>query len=97
MAHKMNRLANPQIPDGDAHKISMAMTTLQNPVKARLEAITDDLKNVTKAQRNYGKALDRVSTCAPEAADKLQHASRGQVAKAGSLVHAEYTLLTQCS
>ncbi|QPH18452.1 hypothetical protein C2857_003492 [Epichloe festucae Fl1] len=45
--------------DGDAHKISMAMTTLQNPVKARLEAITDDLKNVTKAQRNYGKALDR--------------------------------------
>ncbi|KAG6038081.1 hypothetical protein E4U41_004590 [Claviceps citrina] len=45
--------------DGDAHKISMAMTTLQNPVRGRLEAITDDLKNVTKAQRNYGKALDR--------------------------------------
>ncbi|KAG5979755.1 hypothetical protein E4U55_004801 [Claviceps digitariae] len=45
--------------DGDAHKISMTMTTLQNPVKGRLEAITDDLKNVTKAQRNYGKALDR--------------------------------------
>ncbi|KAG5928236.1 hypothetical protein E4U42_001069 [Claviceps africana] len=45
--------------DGDAHKISMAMTTLQNPVKGRLEAITDDLKNVTKAQRNFGKALDK--------------------------------------
>lgn len=39
----------------------MAMTTLQNPVKGRLEAITDDLKNVTKAQKNFGKALDRVS------------------------------------
>ncbi|KHN98904.1 Ran binding protein-like, CRA domain protein [Metarhizium album ARSEF 1941] len=45
--------------DDDAHKISMAMTTLQNPVKARFEAITDDLKDVTKAQRGFGKALDR--------------------------------------
>lgn len=39
----------------------MVMTTLQNPVKARLEAINDDLKDVTKAQRSFGKALDRVS------------------------------------
>ncbi|KAG6095791.1 hypothetical protein E4U30_002038 [Claviceps sp. LM220 group G6] len=45
--------------DGDAHKISIAMATLQNPVKGRLEALTNDLKNVTKAQKNYGKALDR--------------------------------------
>ncbi|TWU71602.1 hypothetical protein ED733_003267 [Metarhizium rileyi] len=45
--------------DADAHMISMAMTTLQNPVKARFEAITDDLKDVTKAQRGFGKALDR--------------------------------------
>lgn len=37
------------------------MATLQNPVKGRLEALTNDLKNVTKAQKNYGKALDRVS------------------------------------
>ncbi|KAK8917249.1 Protein RMD5 [Metarhizium anisopliae] len=35
------------------------MTTLQNPVKARFEAITEDLKDVTKAQRSFGKALDR--------------------------------------
>ncbi|KJK75795.1 hypothetical protein H634G_09159 [Metarhizium anisopliae BRIP 53293] len=45
--------------DDDSHKIGMAMTTLQNPVKARFEAITEDLKDVTKAQRSFGKALDR--------------------------------------
>ncbi|KAF5138108.1 Protein RMD5 [Metarhizium anisopliae] len=45
--------------DDDPHKIGMAMTTLQNPVKARFEAITEDLKDVTKAQRSFGKALDR--------------------------------------
>lgn len=38
----------------------MAMTTLQNPVKARFEAITQDLKEVTKAQKGFGKALDKV-------------------------------------
>ncbi|PHH75962.1 hypothetical protein CDD80_1924 [Ophiocordyceps camponoti-rufipedis] len=45
--------------DDDAHKIGMAMTTLQNPVKAQLEAITNDLKEVTKAQKSFGKALDK--------------------------------------
>ncbi|KAL6876727.1 CTLH/CRA C-terminal to lish motif domain-containing protein [Trichoderma novae-zelandiae] len=45
--------------DADSHRISMAMTTLQNPVKDRLDAITNDLKDVTKAQRSYGKALDK--------------------------------------
>ncbi|KAK5992674.1 E3 ubiquitin-protein ligase RMND5A [Cladobotryum mycophilum] len=45
--------------DTDSHKISMAMTTLQNPVKSRLEKVTDDLKEVTKAQRGFGKALDK--------------------------------------
>ncbi|EFY88979.1 regulator of gluconeogenesis Rmd5, putative [Metarhizium acridum CQMa 102] len=45
--------------DDDSHKIGMAMTTLQNPVKARFEAITEDLKDVTKAQRSFGKALDK--------------------------------------
>ncbi|PFH59923.1 hypothetical protein XA68_11692 [Ophiocordyceps unilateralis] len=45
--------------DNDAHKIGMAMTTLQNPVKAQLEAITNDLKEVTKAQKSFGKALDK--------------------------------------
>ncbi|UNI23397.1 hypothetical protein JDV02_009219 [Purpureocillium takamizusanense] len=45
--------------DADAHRIGMAMTTLQNPVKAQLEAITNDLKEVTKAQKAFGKALDK--------------------------------------
>ncbi|TFB01963.1 Protein RMD5-like protein [Trichoderma ghanense] len=45
--------------DADSHRISMAMTTLQNPVKDRLDAINNDLKDVTKAQRSYGKALDK--------------------------------------
>ncbi|KAL6413525.1 putative regulator of gluconeogenesis Rmd5 [Ilyonectria robusta] len=44
----------------DSHRIGMAMTTLQNPVKARFEAITQDLKEVTKAQKGFGKALDKV-------------------------------------
>lgn len=47
--------------EADAHWISMAMMTLQNPVKARFEAITEDLKDVTKAQKSFGKVLDRVS------------------------------------
>lgn len=38
----------------------MALTTLQNPVKARLEAINSDLKDVNKAQKGFGKALDKV-------------------------------------
>ncbi|KAL6904571.1 CTLH/CRA C-terminal to lish motif domain-containing protein [Trichoderma evansii] len=46
-------------PDADHHRISMAMTTLQNPVKDRLEAINNDLRDVTKAQRSFGKALDK--------------------------------------
>ena len=46
--------------EADAHKIGMAMTMLQNPVKARFEAITQDLKEVTKAQKGFGKALDKV-------------------------------------
>ncbi|CEJ89156.1 Putative Ran binding protein-like, CRA domain protein [[Torrubiella] hemipterigena] len=37
----------------------MTMTTLQNPVKACMESITDDLKNVTKTQRGFAKILDR--------------------------------------
>jgi hypothetical protein len=49
--------------EDDAHKISIAMTTLQNPVKSRFEAITEDLKDVTKAQRGFGKALDKVGPC----------------------------------
>jgi hypothetical protein len=39
----------------------MEMTKLQNPVKERLEAINNDLRDVTKAQRSFGKALDKAS------------------------------------
>ncbi|KAF4125051.1 hypothetical protein GMORB2_3890 [Geosmithia morbida] len=46
-------------PELYSHKVSSAMTSLQNPVRQRLDAITDDLKDVTKAQRSFGKALDK--------------------------------------
>ncbi|KAF4505434.1 hypothetical protein G6O67_007384 [Ophiocordyceps sinensis] len=45
--------------DADAHRIGMTMTALQNPVKAQLEAINSDLKDVTRAQKSYGKSLDK--------------------------------------
>jgi E3 ubiquitin-protein transferase RMND5 len=51
----------------------MAMTTLQNPIKSRLEAITDDLKLVTKAQRSFGKALDKVRSIRPAAGEHDGH------------------------
>lgn len=56
----------------------MAMTTLQNPVKVQLEAITNDLKEVTKAQKGFGKALDKVGviltqTCHDCGADRYRH------------------------
>ena len=43
----------------------MVMTMLQNPVKARLDAINQDLKEVTKAQKGFGKALDKVRCFQP--------------------------------
>ncbi|CAM1504476.1 Fc.00g020670.m01.CDS01 [Cosmosporella sp. VM-42] len=43
----------------DANRTGMAMTTLQNPVKARLDSINQNLKEVTKAQKGFGKALDK--------------------------------------
>ncbi|KAM3433072.1 hypothetical protein NHJ13734_006611 [Beauveria thailandica] len=45
--------------EDDSHRIMMALTTLQNPVKSRLEAINTDLKDVNKAQKGFGKALDK--------------------------------------
>ncbi|CAI6081334.1 hypothetical protein V2G26_011632 [Clonostachys chloroleuca] len=45
--------------ESESHKISMAMTRLQNPIKEKCDAITSDLKEVTKAQRAFGKALDK--------------------------------------
>jgi hypothetical protein len=38
----------------------MSMMSLQNPVKNHMEAINTDLKEVTKAQKGFGKALDKV-------------------------------------
>ncbi|EGX95427.1 regulator of gluconeogenesis Rmd5 [Cordyceps militaris CM01] len=45
--------------EDDSHRTMMALTTLQNPVKSRLEAINTDLKDVNKAQKGFGKALDK--------------------------------------
>ncbi|OAA62093.1 regulator of gluconeogenesis Rmd5 [Cordyceps fumosorosea ARSEF 2679] len=45
--------------EDDSHRTMMALTTLQNPVKSRLEAINTDLKDVNKAQKAFGKALDK--------------------------------------
>ncbi|OAA81240.1 regulator of gluconeogenesis Rmd5 [Akanthomyces lecanii RCEF 1005] len=45
--------------EDDSHRTMMALTTLQNPVKSRLEAINSDLKDVNKAQKGFGKALDK--------------------------------------
>ena len=45
----------------------MAMTKLQNPVKERLDTITNDLKEVTKAQKGFGKTLDKVRMVTPPA------------------------------
>lgn len=47
-----------QTPEPDS--IPIVMTRLQNPVKTRLDSITNDLKEVNKAQKNFGKALDKV-------------------------------------
>ncbi|KAJ2970916.1 hypothetical protein NQ176_g7955 [Zarea fungicola] len=45
--------------EDDSHRTMMALTTLQNPVKSHLEAINSDLKDVNKAQKGFGKALDK--------------------------------------
>ncbi|KAK2030211.1 hypothetical protein LZ31DRAFT_566831 [Colletotrichum somersetense] len=43
----------------DPHRASLTMTKLQNPVNAGFEAINNDLKEVSKAQKAFGKALDK--------------------------------------
>ena len=40
----------------------MTMISLQNGVKVAFDGINNDLKEVTKAQRGFGKALDKVGT-----------------------------------
>lgn len=36
------------------------MTKLQNPIKDRFEALNRDLRDSSKQQKNFGKALDKV-------------------------------------
>ncbi|PHH82435.1 hypothetical protein CDD82_6012 [Ophiocordyceps australis] len=45
--------------DADARSIQNIMMSLQTPVKHHLESINNDLKEVTRAQKSYGKALDK--------------------------------------
>lgn len=41
------------------------MMTLQNPVKARCDAMINHIKDVTKAQKAFGKTLDKVHRALP--------------------------------
>jgi len=37
------------------------MTRLQNPISKGFESLNDNLREVTKGQKNFGKALDKAS------------------------------------
>ncbi|EFW98654.1 regulator of gluconeogenesis [Grosmannia clavigera kw1407] len=43
----------------DPHAASLILTKLQNPIKEGFETVNNDLKAVSKTQREFGKALDR--------------------------------------
>ena len=45
--------------NADAHSVSMSLTQLQNPIKKHCDNLTTSLKDVTKAQRGFTKALDK--------------------------------------
>lgn len=36
------------------------MTKLQNPIKERFETVNEDLKKVSRVQKDFGKVLDKV-------------------------------------
>jgi hypothetical protein len=44
----------------DPHTASLTMTKLQNPIKERFEAVNEDLRKVSRLQKDFGKALDKV-------------------------------------
>lgn len=44
----------------DPHSAGLAMTRLQNPIKEGFEQVNEDLKKVSKVQREFGKSLDKV-------------------------------------
>ncbi|KAH6697694.1 sporulation protein RMD5 [Verticillium dahliae] len=46
----------------DPHRASLTMTKLQNPINARFDAINNDLKEVSKGQKVFGKSLDKASS-----------------------------------
>ncbi|ERS99966.1 hypothetical protein HMPREF1624_03335 [Sporothrix schenckii ATCC 58251] len=43
----------------DPHAASLILTKLQNPIKEGFETVNNDLKAVSKTQKEFGKALDR--------------------------------------
>ncbi|CAK7273353.1 hypothetical protein SEPCBS57363_005611 [Sporothrix epigloea] len=43
----------------DPHAASLILTKLQNPIKEGFENVNNDLKAVSKTQKEFGKALDR--------------------------------------
>lgn len=49
----------------DTHTASLTMAKLQNPMSRHFEAMTQNLKNVSKVQRNLGKALDKALPLKP--------------------------------
>jgi E3 ubiquitin-protein transferase RMND5 len=44
----------------DPHTAGLTMTKLQNPVKEKMEVVNEDLKKVSKVQKEFGRALDKV-------------------------------------
>ena len=38
------------------------MTKLQNPIKEGFDALNEDLRDVSKGQKNFGKAVDKVES-----------------------------------
>lgn len=53
----------------DPHRAGLTMAKLQNPVTAGFDAINNDLKEVSKAQKTFGKALDKSFPLRPLSTD----------------------------
>lgn len=44
----------------DPHSTSLALTKLQNPIREGFDAINDNLRAVSKVQKEFGRSLDKV-------------------------------------
>ena len=44
----------------DPHTASLTMTKLQNPIREGFDAVTEDLRKVSKVQKDFGRSLDKV-------------------------------------